>query len=163
VDAGGSGSRMPEGGPFLDDETIDAIAEWIDAGASEEITSGDDDDSVGDDDDSTSAPTFSEVYSTILSMRCSCHNGSAHSTGFFMNADETTAYNNLVNVDSFENSGMDRIEPGDPATSYLVHKIEGTASSVGGSNGSQMPLSGGPLDQADIDLIRAWVDGGALP
>lgn len=49
VDAGGSGSRMPEGGPFLDDETIDAIAEWIDAGASEEITSGDDDDS-GDDD-----------------------------------------------------------------------------------------------------------------
>ena len=211
VDAGGSGSRMPEGGPFLDDDTIDAIAEWIDAGASEEITSGDDDDatgddddatgddddatgddddatgddddatgddddsagddddsagddddSAGDDDDSTSAPTFSEVYSTILSMRCSCHNGSSHSTGFFMNADETTAYNNLVNVDSFENAGMDRIEPGDADGSYLVNKIQGTAASVGGSNGSQMPLSGGPLSQADIDLVRDWVDGGAV-
>ncbi|MDH3547439.1 MAG: hypothetical protein OEN22_10080, partial [Gammaproteobacteria bacterium] len=27
------GSRMPQGGPFLDQETIDVIRLWIDAGA----------------------------------------------------------------------------------------------------------------------------------
>jgi len=34
---------------------------------------------------------------------------------------------------------------------------------VGGSNGSQMPLTGGPLGQTDIDFIRQWVSDGANP
>ena len=191
-DVGGSGARMPEGGPFLDDETIDAIAEWIDAGASEEITSGDDDDatgddddatgddddatgddddatgddddSAGDDDDSAGGPiSFSEVFTTVLSQNCGCHNGGSHSTGFFMNGDENTAYGNLVGVAAFELASMNRIEAGDPDNSYLVNKIQGTAGDVGGSNPSQMPLGGNPLAQGDIDLVRQWVTDGANP
>ena len=175
-EVGGSGERMPQGGPYLDDATIDAIAGWIDAGASEEVTSGDDDDatgddddatgddddSAGDDDDSATSPTFSDVYSTIISQECGCHSGSSHSTGFFFDGSAATGYGNLVGVDSFENPGMNRIEPGDPDDSYLVNKIQGTAGAVGGSNPSQMPLGGPFLSQTQIDLVRAWVAGGAV-
>ncbi len=34
LSAGGAGSRMPQGGPFLSDEQLDGIRAWINAGAS---------------------------------------------------------------------------------------------------------------------------------
>ena len=167
----GSGAQMPENGPYLEEATIVAIEQWVDAGASEDIVAGDDDDATGDDDDATgddddsaTGPmSFSDVYSTILSNRCSCHNGAAHSTGFFMDGSAATAYGNLVDIPAFELATMSRIDPGNPDTSYLVNKIQGTAGTVGGANDSQMPLSGGPLSQGDIDTIRQWVTDGANP
>lgn len=70
------------------------------------------------------------------------------------------AYANIVNVAAFELGSMDRIEPGQPDNSYLIHKIQGTQVSVGGS-GSRMPLSGTPLSAEVIELIRRWVAEGA--
>lgn len=70
------------------------------------------------------------------------------------------AYASIVNVRSVEAPALDRVEPGDPAASYLVHKIEGTQGSVGGFGG-RMPLGGGALPGAEIQLIRAWVEAGA--
>jgi hypothetical protein len=61
----------------------------------------------------------------------------------------------LVNVASLQVAG-DRVEPGDPDGSYLIHKLEGTAA-VGG----RMPLGGTPLDQETIDTIRDWILDGA--
>jgi hypothetical protein len=55
---------------------------------------------------------------------------------------------------------MLRVRPSVPDSSYLVHKIQGTQASVGGSGG-QMPLGGAPLSQSQIDLIRAWIAAGA--
>ena len=55
---------------------------------------------------------------------------------------------------------MDRVEPGDSTESYVMHKLDGTHASVGGS-GSQMPLAGCCLDSATRDGIRAWIDEGA--
>ena len=58
-DADGSGARMPFGGPYLDDEMIANVRDWIVAGASAEVVvddddpSGDDDDATADDDDAT--------------------------------------------------------------------------------------------------------------
>jgi hypothetical protein len=49
-DVDGSGARMPFGGPYLEDDMVGNIRDWIEAGASEEVT-GDDDDTAGDDDD----------------------------------------------------------------------------------------------------------------
>jgi hypothetical protein len=49
-----------------------------------------------------------------------------------------------------------RVAPGDADASYLVQKLEGTAA-VGG----QMPVGSPPLDQATIDIVRAWIDSGA--
>ena len=166
-DAGGGGERMPFGGPYLDDDVIDAIAEWIDAGAEEVAVTGDDDDSgddddddsVGDDDDSVGTPTFSDVYTTIISTNCSCHSGGSHSTGFAFNGSQQTAYDVLVGVASSELPAMNRIEAGDSTESYLQHKIDGTHLDVGGSGG-QMPL-GGSLSEAQRDLVRDWIDAGA--
>ncbi|MBN94106.1 MAG: hypothetical protein CL928_08540, partial [Deltaproteobacteria bacterium] len=64
-------------------------------------------------------------------------------------------------VASNQSAGMDRVEPGDSANSYVMHKLDGTQSSAGGS-GSQMPLGGSALSQDDRDGIRSWIDAGAL-
>ena len=50
-----------------------------------------------------------------------------------------------------------RIEPNNPDDSYLVRKVEGS-----GIAANRMPLGQPPLDQALIDDLRAWVEGGAL-
>jgi hypothetical protein len=63
----------------------------------------------------------------------------------------------LVNVPSTENNAVLRVAPNDPDNSYLIQKLEGTA-----SVGAQMPLNGTPLDQAAIDVIRQWVIDGAI-
>ncbi len=173
-DLGGSGARMPDGGPYVDDATIEAIADWVDAGASEETTgddddatgddddaTGDDDDATGDDDDSSAGPaTFAEVFTVVLDQRCSCHAGASHSTGFAFDGNQETAYGVLVDVASSEAPALDRIEPGSLADSYLWAKVTGTQADVGGSGG-QMPLSGGPLNASELGLIQSWIEDGA--
>ena len=50
-----------------------------------------------------------------------------------------------------------RVNAGNPDTSYLIQKLEGSA-----ATGQQMPPTGGPLAQAEIDVIRQWIVDGAL-
>jgi hypothetical protein len=50
-----------------------------------------------------------------------------------------------------------RVAPGDPDNSYLIQKLEGTA-----SVGVQMPEGGPPLPQDRIDVIRQWISDGAI-
>jgi hypothetical protein len=73
---------------------------------------------------------------------------------------EGKSFGNLVNVPSTEAAGLFRVKPGDIAASYLVHKLEGTQTSVGG-RGEQMPFGAAPLPDAEIDLIRSWIEQGA--
>jgi hypothetical protein len=63
-----------------------------------------------------------------------------------------------ANVNGIEVPTMKRIVPGDPGNSHLVLKIQRSPGIVG----VQMPASGGPLTQAQIDEVRAWVAAGAL-
>jgi len=102
--------------------------------------------------------TFGQVQSEIFTPRCAlpgCHAGSFPAQG--MNLSAGVAYGNIVNVPSREKSSLDRIEPGSPSTSYMWLKVTGDPSIVG----SQMPLSGGPLSQVQLDLLRAWIEAGA--
>ena len=62
----------------------------------------------------------------------------------------------LVNVASVQEPNLLRVNPGNANDSYLIQKLEGTA-----ALGSQMPLGGNTLSQASIDVIRAWINGGA--
>lgn len=75
----------------------------------------------------------------------------------------SSIFNTAINIQSQQVTAgfMDRIEPSDSLQSYLQHKIDGTHLAVGGS-GLQMPRGASPLPQASRDLIRAWINQGAL-
>lgn len=106
--------------------------------------------------------SFAEDIQPIFTNSCAfaggCHAGGSPALG--MNLSAGQAYQNIVSVPADQLSSMNRIEPGEPDNSYLIHKIQGTQSSVGGT-GQRMPLTGCCLSQTQIDLIRAWVNAGA--
>lgn len=109
-------------------------------------------------------PTLSGDVQPILTNNCAfngCHGGNQlepPAKPMSLDPGETRA--NTVNVASAQLPSMDRIEPGDPDASYLVHKIQGTQAQVGGS-GSRMPEALPPLSQGQIDIIREWIADGA--
>jgi hypothetical protein len=79
---------------------------------------------------------------------------------------------NIVGKPSPENPQMDIIKAGDPANSYLMHKVDGdectfkphcdaTGNATFASCGVQMPFNGPYLDQTQRDNIRRWIAQGA--
>ena len=103
---------------------------------------------------------FAAAVQPIFTANCAfsgCHAGASPAQG--MNLSDGQAYANIVNVMSNQ-SGLLRVEPSEPDSSYLVHKIQGTQGSVGGSGG-QMPLGRTALTQTQIDTIRQWITDGA--
>ena len=73
-----------------------------------------------------------------------------------------SAYAALVNVTAAQLPTMMRVRPGHPDSSYVIHKLQGTHRTFGGT-GNQMPLNRAPLSLQTIDLIRRWIAAGALP
>jgi hypothetical protein len=102
-------------------------------------------------------PTLSSIQSEIFSQRCTgCHNGSGRFLPAVMNLTQGNAYASLVGVASIQRSNLQRVAPGDPANSYIVHKLEGTA-----GIGAQMPFTGTPLTPGQMLVIRRWIELGA--
>ncbi|MCA9672256.1 MAG: hypothetical protein KC503_41970 [Myxococcales bacterium] len=99
---------------------------------------------------------FSTVYSTVISPNCSCHISGA--SGGLSMATEQTAYNNLVGVAS-NCSGALRVSAGSSANSLIWNKVEGSGPVF---CGDRMPFGGAQLPQNLRDLIRDWIDDGAL-
>ena len=98
---------------------------------------------------------FQSIQDHVFTPICAqCHAGAAAPLGFRL--DEGNAYAMLVNTPSVEVPSSKRVDPGHPDSSYIVQKIQGTAT-VGG----QMPLGQTPLPQATIDVIRQWIASGA--
>jgi hypothetical protein len=103
-------------------------------------------------------PNFSEIQTNIFAPNCAttgCHFGAGAPQG--LRLDDANSFGMLVGVASSQESSILRIAPGDPSNSYLLRKLEGSA-----SVGAQMPLSAPPLDQASIDVIRQWITDGAM-
>jgi hypothetical protein len=72
------------------------------------------------------------------------------------------AYAGIVGVPAVQpTSIMNLVTPGNPAQSYLFHKMAGTHLAVGGC-GVQMPFGVAPT-QEELDLIQQWIEDGALP
>jgi hypothetical protein len=69
------------------------------------------------------------------------------------------AFDAMVAVASTQCGARRLVEKGEPDASYLVHKIMG----IQLCSGSRMPKTGDGLSAVDIDLVRAWIGGGALP
>jgi hypothetical protein len=93
--------------------------------------------------DGGAAPAFAEIYQNILVTYCSggsCHSpGSAGGVGFSTQASAYTALSR-------------RVTPGDGAGSSFYNTV----------NSGAMPRGRAKLSAANLALIKAWIDGGAL-
>jgi hypothetical protein len=87
-----------------------------------------------------------------------CHSGGSPSAGLDLSSGNS--YGEIFNVPSGQAAGMDLIEPGNPAQSYLLHKLDNTHIGVGGS-GSRMPLGGAAINAASRTELQNWVTSGA--
>src|SRR5882757_5288318 len=99
---------------------------------------------------------FQSIQDNVFTPICSqCHIGASAPQG--LQLDAAHSYNLLVGVPSVEQHNLLRVKPSDPASSYMLHKIEGAPGIVGG----QMPLGETPLPQATIAAIGQWITNGA--
>jgi hypothetical protein len=96
------------------------------------------------------------VFTTSCALP-SCHSTFARQGGLVLDS-EDVSYKSLVNRDAVHPEAPDgllRVQPGDPAASYLVQKLRGQGP------GDVMPQSGGPLAEPLIEMIEAWIARGA--
>jgi hypothetical protein len=122
--------------------------------------------SSGAPDPAVPAPVWSEIFAEVVGPTCGGCHGAAASGGLTGLDDCNTGYASLVGVASVRLATMDRVEPGDALSSFLMHKLDGTQSAFnalcsGGFCGSQMPI-GTPLSTEVRDAIRAWITNGAV-
>jgi len=102
------------------------------------------------------APTLVSIQANVFDPFCIvCHAGAGAPQG--LQLDSGNSFNNLVGVRSRQ-SGRLLVAPGSPDDSYIVQKLEGTA-----SEGERMPLGGPALPQSTIDFVRQWILEGAMP
>ena len=97
--------------------------------------------------------SFSSIQANVFTPSCAtagCHQGAGAPQG--LRLEEAVSYAMLVNVASSEDPGVLRVAQGNPGASYLVQKLEGSA-----SVGAQMPLNAAPLSQETINVIRQWI------
>lgn len=103
------------------------------------------------------AATLASIQANVFNPSCIvCHAGANAPQG--LRLDAANSFTNLVGVASRQDSAFLRVAPGNPDQSYLILKLEGTA-----SVGEQMPLGGPPIPQSTIDFVRQWITDGALP
>ncbi len=101
--------------------------------------------------------TFTRVQSEVLTPTCAvagCHDAFTAQEGLVLVAESSYAL--LVNTRSSQ-SPLDRVEPGQPDSSYLFLKVSGGAGIVG----DRMPQNRPPLSDASTRLIRDWIRRGA--
>jgi len=102
------------------------------------------------------AATLESIQANVFNPFCvTCHAGASAPQG--LRLDVTNSFTNVVGVPSSQVSLL-RVDPGNPGQSYLIQKLEGSA-----SVGAQMPLGGPPVPQMTIDYVRQWIVDGALP
>lgn len=111
---------------------------------------------VGSDpsDPAVANPSFAGDIQPIFTARCAvagCHITPTEANLGLVLKDAATSYAHLVSVSSVEIPGVDRVKPGDSASSYLILKLDA----------GEMPKSGPMLSQGTRDTIRNWIDQGA--
>jgi hypothetical protein len=103
------------------------------------------------------APTLASVQANVFDPSCIvCHSGAGAPQG--LRLDHASSFVSLVGVPSSENGSLLRVDPGNPDRSYLIQKLEGTA-----SEGERMPIGAPAIPQSTIDFVRQWISDGAQP
>ena len=108
----------------------------------------------------TAGISHAEIVQPIWDRNCTdgCHPGNES----MLSLRTEFAWQSLVNIPAIETPLMDRVEPGEPDHSYLIHKIEDTHLEVGGM-GFAMPSATERLTDDELAAIREWIEGGSLP
>lgn len=104
------------------------------------------------------ADNIASIQANIFTPNCAlsgCHSGAAPQQGLLLGP--TASFSNIVSQPSTEVPTLNLIEPGNPDNSYLIRKVEGTA-----SVGQQMPRNLPPLSNEKLQALRSWVSNGAL-
>lgn len=112
--------------------------------------------------------TFDRVQTQIFDQSCAvsgCHD--SQSTSGELLLERGASYDNLINrtptnADAAA-AGWHRLTlvdatHGDPATSYILHKLTGD---LGPGLGKRMPFNRPKLDDALVDVVRRWIEAGA--
>jgi hypothetical protein len=117
-------------------------------------------------------PAFTDVQA-IFASRCAggCHLDAsipapgcipAAAAGLSLCAPDAWAA--LVGVPSREESRLELVQAGDSARSYLLRKllpVPPSGAPPAPTLGHRDPPGGPPLDEAELETIAAWIDGGA--
>lgn len=111
--------------------------------------------------------TFKVIQNRVFNYRgcnvSTCHGSFAGSPpAANLDLRPGAAHANLVGVPADNATaaaaGKLRVLAGNATASFLSQKVHGT---LAAGEGSQMPLVGSALPQIELDLIDAWIDGGA--
>ena len=111
-------------------------------------------------------PTFASIQNEIFNttdasgrLACTnCHSNVGRNPSGGLNLLSSLSYANLVGVASTGKPGAVRVIPGDPDSSYLLHKLEGKSDIVG----VRMPRGNGPfLTDGQLLVIKRWIAIGA--
>jgi hypothetical protein len=104
--------------------------------------------------------TLEQVQEAVLSPRCAvqfCHSGDFPAAQ--LNLEEGESFDELLNVVPITlaaaNAGLLLVDPGDAENSFLYVKITNPTP----QQGFRMPLTGDPLTEQEIALVRAWIEG----
>ncbi len=119
-----------------------------------------DDDMSGDDGSMARVVSFSGDIQPLFDQICAiCHSvgGFADIQGIDVKLTSDRSFGTTVNQPSVQDPTLTVVVPGDLEGSLLFQKISTDNPPVG----SRMPL-GGRLNQGQIDLIRDWIEQGAL-
>jgi len=103
----------------------------------------------------TSPMTFSNGPSLILANNCqSCHLPGGSSGYYWYDGD---VYSNLVGYGAGSVEIEPRVFPGFPEFSFLYEGLTTT------NTAARMPYQRPPLRPSDVEIIRKWIEDGALP
>jgi len=103
-------------------------------------------------------PTLASIQANVFTPSCAisgCHTGMGAQAG--LNLEPDSSWGALVNIVSSQDVLRIRVVPMDPDGSLLIQKLEGTA-----MLGARMPADGNYLQQSTVDVIRRWIQDGAL-
>jgi hypothetical protein len=103
------------------------------------------------------APAFADVQRQAF-QGCALSTCHGSGTGGLLLDGTAADYDRLVGVAAIGDASQTLVVAGDADASYLVAKLEGAA----GITGDAMP-PGSSLSAETLQLVRDWIDGGALP
>jgi len=102
----------------------------------------------------TQTPQVPPSVALILANNCqSCHLPGGSSGIFFYDGD---VYSNLIGIGAKTQENVPRVFPGFPEFSHLYGSVSSTDSAY------RMPYQRPPLSPSEIEIIRKWIEDGAL-